>query len=630
MAEFWNENEQGNQAPKQPDIVETASEGLTQEADAQAAQAAVEAVMRTDRGSGLSGEAQDTDSAAPESAQTNNTQAYAGQSEAVPHVAQTNTAQAYAAQAGSGQATGGAQNAQQNSGAYQWNNQGQYRYSAGQQMNTGAGYQNRQGQNAGYGQYTYQRTQNQQSGYSQNPYQGSYSQQQAGGNGYQQQSSYQNQQAAYQQSTQPSSEKKPKKKKERKEKKGTGKRVAVGLLIAAVILAVIGGSYVGIRYAAETWIPNLVAQNTEGLQNSGGGNPAALNKGNTIAGSDTGSVLLLDVSDVAASIMPSVVSITNTLLYTSQSVFGTQQQTASGAGSGVIIGQNDTELLIVTNSHVISGEESTSYTATSIELKVQFVDGTEVDASVKGDDPEMDLAVIAVPLESLSQETKDAIKVAEIGDSDSLQIGNGVIAVGNAMGTGQSLTVGYLSAKDRTITYNGVDHQVLQVDAAINPGNSGGGLFNTAGQLIGINEAKYNSTQAEGMGYAIPITGAEEIITNLMNQETKTSLPADKQGYLGIRGSNVTSALNENYGIPTGILISEVVAGGPASSSDLKAKDIITAINGESVKTMTELQKQLTYLEGGSTVTLTVQRLEDRQYVEKSIDVVLGYKTDAQ
>ena len=538
MAEFWNENaENGENTPKQPDPLKAAEEGAQQAEESQAAESAVAEGQQASWQSGT--------------AET------AGNSEG---------------------------------NRYQWNSDGQYRYSAGAQ-NQDAGFRQNQ-QESGYGQQNFQ-----------------YQTGQAAGGGPE----------------------RKKKKKEKKTGKKTGRRVAAAVLITALVLGIVGGGYVGIRYAVETWIPNLVAESTNSTQSESGSQSATLNKGGTIADTDTSSVMLLDVSDVAASVMPSVVSITNTMVYTSESIFGTMEQTGSGAGSGVIISQNDTELMIVTNSHVINGEENANYTVNTISLKVQFIDGTVVDAAVKGDDPDMDLAVISVPLSSLEQSTKDAIKIAEIGDSDSMQIGNGVIAVGNAMGTGQSVTVGYLSATDRTITYNDVEHQVLQVDAAINPGNSGGGLFNTAGQLIGINEAKYNSSEAEGMGYAIPITGVEDIINELINQETKTPVEAAKQGYLGIRGSNVTSEWTENYGIPTGIFVSEVVEGGPASSSDLQVKDIITAIGGQKVKTMTELQKQLTYLEGGTTVELTVQRLNDQnQYEEKTVEVTLGYKADAQ
>lgn len=329
-----------------------------------------------------------------------------------------------------------------------------------------------------------------------------------------------------------------------------------------------------------------------------------------------------DVSAIVEKAMPSVVAINNKMLYTQQNwFFGEQQYEVPSSGSGIIAGQNDDELLIVTNNHVVEDSE---------ELSVTFIDDTSVKAAIKGTDSDSDLAVIAVQLSDIPDETKQQIKVAELGDSDELKLGQGVVAIGNALGQGQSVTVGYVSALNKQVTIDGVDRTLLQVDAAINPGNSGGALLNMQGEVIGINAAKYADTDVEGIGYAIPISQAKDIIDDLMTKTTKVEVAEDEQGYLGIQLQNIDSRMAEAYGMPERIYVYKIVEGGAASKSDLKERDIITKFDGERVKTGDELQKMLTYYKGGTTVTLTVETLENGAYVEREVEITLGYKSEAQ
>lgn len=327
-----------------------------------------------------------------------------------------------------------------------------------------------------------------------------------------------------------------------------------------------------------------------------------------------------DVSSIVDKAMPSVVAINNTMVLTQDSMFfGKQQYEVPSSGSGIIAGQNDSELLIVTNNHVVEDSE---------DLSVTFIDGTSVKAAVKGTDSDSDLAVIAIQLSDIPADTKSKITIAELGDSDTLKLGQGVVAIGNALGQGQSVTVGYVSALNKEVQISGVKRTLLQVDAAINPGNSGGALLNMDGQVIGINAAKYSDTTVEGIGYAIPISFANDIIKDLMNKTTKVTVDENEQGYLGIQLKNIDSQMAEAYGMPEGIYVYKIVEGGAAASSDLRERDIITKFDGETVKNGEDLQKMLTYYKGGSTVTLTVQTLENGAYEERQVEVTLGYKKD--
>ena len=338
--------------------------------------------------------------------------------------------------------------------------------------------------------------------------------------------------------------------------------------------------------------------------------------------------VLLDVSDVVEEVMPSVVAISLNLEYTTNSgFFGQQVQQGTASGSGVIIGQNDEELLIVTNAHVVSADDNQYYTISNQNIAVTFYGDSTFDAYIKGTDDEADLAVIAVKLSDLDDEVKSNIKIATVGDSDECKVGNGVIAIGNALGYGQSTTVGYISALNRQVTVDdNITRTLLQTDAAINPGNSGGGLFNTNGELIGINAAKYADEEVEGIGYAIPISSAESIINELMNKVAREPVAEEKRGMLGIQGGDVPTSYVTNYNYPQGAFVSKIVEGTPAYDSDLQVYDIITAVNGESVKSFSDLQEEITYYEAGTAIELTVQRTDGRTFKEYTISVTLAAK----
>ena len=327
------------------------------------------------------------------------------------------------------------------------------------------------------------------------------------------------------------------------------------------------------------------------------------------------STVTSDVSDIVENTLPSIVSITNMSVQEVQNFFGgTSQQESESAGSGIIISQNDSELLVVTNNHVVEGSDT---------LTVTFNDGNSVEAQIKGTDSARDLAVVAVPLDKISDDTMNAIKVATLGDSDSLKVGEPAIAIGNALGYGQSVTTGIVSATGRTI--DGFDGEYIQTDAAINPGNSGGALLNANGEVIGINSAKINSSAVEGMGFAIPISDASEVIQNLMNKETRSKVSDEERGYLGIKGYDVSEEGAQMYNMPTGVYVKEVMSGGGAEKAGLTKGSIITGFEGSSISGMSSLQEQLQYYKAGEEVTLTVQ-IPDKngEYTEKDIKVTLG------
>lgn len=340
--------------------------------------------------------------------------------------------------------------------------------------------------------------------------------------------------------------------------------------------------------------------------------------------SKSGNVIITDVSDVVDNVMPSVVSITSTEIinqaasddfwsyfYGSQ---GSQQYESQGAGSGIIIGENDTELLVVTNKHVVADADK---------LSVQFVDGKSVDANVKSQNQKQDLAVVSIPLNKIDSDTMESIKIATIGESDELKVGEGCIAIGNALGYGQSVTTGVISALDRTITVDSVERKVIQTDAAINPGNSGGALLNMHGEVIGINSAKSVNDYTEGMGYAIPMSNVKDLLDNMMTEETREKVDDDEKGYLNIYGKDVTEELSDMYDIPEGIYIIEVIEGGAAEKAGIAKYDVITEVAGDTVSTMQELQEKLSYYRKGEKVKLTIQTLKDKEYTEKEIEVEL-------
>lgn len=327
-----------------------------------------------------------------------------------------------------------------------------------------------------------------------------------------------------------------------------------------------------------------------------------------------------DITDVVREVMPSMVSIGNE--YREEySYFGqTFAKDGQAAGSGIIVGKNDTELLVATNYHVI--EKATRLTTT-------FIDNEEAEAQLKGFDASMDLAVLAVPLSELKPETLDSVKIANLGDSDSLTLGESVIAIGNALGYGQSVTDGIVSALEREVKLeNGITGTFIQTNAAINPGNSGGALLNLHGDVIGINSNKIGGDVVEGMGYAIPISAAKPIIAELMLKETKTKVAEGEAGYIGIQPATVTAEISQIYGMPQGVFITQVLEGTPAALAGLAKGDIITAIDGNTIASYEDLQEEMQYHASGSSIEITVQRTGMEGYQEMNFTVTLGSRNN--
>ena len=360
-------------------------------------------------------------------------------------------------------------------------------------------------------------------------------------------------------------------------------------------------------------------------------------------GKDTGSTAKgsLDVSEIVSEALPSIVSITTKSVQEVQNYFGMygmygyapqqQEQEVEGSGSGIIVGKNDDELLIATNYHVVEGADT---------LSVAFTDGNAVEASVKGFDEERDLAVVSVSLDDVKDDTMDAISIAKIGSSDDLKVGEQVVAIGNALGYGQSVTTGIVSAKNRrmdsdnnTVTDGSDDSSdgvnLIQTDAAINPGNSGGALLNMEGEVVGINSAKLASTEVEGMGYAIAISDVTDILQNLMNETSRDKLDDSEHGVLGIEGSSVSSEAVQMYGIPAGVFVKKVTEGGAADKAGLKANSVITEFNGKTVSSINQLIEYLSYYEPDEEVELTVQVPHGTSYKEETVKVTLDENTDA-
>lgn len=331
----------------------------------------------------------------------------------------------------------------------------------------------------------------------------------------------------------------------------------------------------------------------------------------------TVTAVVTDVTDIVERVMPAMVSIVN--VYTVQtSYFGrVYSEEAQASGSGIVIGENDTELLIATNYHVVEQAES---------LLVTFVNENQVEAVVKGSDANMDLAVIAIPLASIDEATKGQIAIAQMGDSDALSIGEPAIAIGNALGYGQSVTTGVISALNRHLeSYDGtVSGPFIQTDAAINPGNSGGALLNVRGELIGINSNKIGGDRIEGMGYAIPISAARPILDELMSLETRIVVPKEERGYIGITGVNISKEEASRYNMPLGVYISQVIDASAAEAAGLKKGDIIVGIGGVEITSMAQLKKELEYYRAGDRVILSVMKMSDGGYENVKIDLTLG------
>ena len=377
---------------------------------------------------------------------------------------------------------------------------------------------------------------------------------------------------------------------------------------AAVFGGVAGGAFYGIAGNQIKKLDALTNTTTEVASTTSAATTQSLSLTSTASVGNG-----MDVSTIAENVMPSVVAINISAIVEQQGMFGyTQQYEAEGSGSGIIIGENDSELLMVTNNHVVSD-------ATTV--NVTFADGESYEAQVKSTDSDTDLAIVVVKLSDIKESTMNQIKIATIGDSDSLKVGEQVVAIGNALGYGQSVTTGIVSAKDRTNSTNTTP--LIQTDAAINPGNSGGALLNMKGEVIGINSSKYSDTTVEGMGYAIPITAVQDRLDDLMNRQTREKVDESEKGYLGISCATVSSDVSEAYGIPEGVLVTDVASKSAAEKAGIKANYEITKIDGQSISSAEELTEKLNYYAVGETVPITYEYLKDDAYVEKTVDVTL-------
>lgn len=416
----------------------------------------------------------------------------------------------------------------------------------------------------------------------------------------------------------------------------TGKKARFLKKAGAITLSAIlfGGVAAG-SFQTVNYLTGYQTPTAESAAVSGGTGTAGLLQTASLPGTADGKGSL-DVSDIAQAVMPSIVSITNKSVQEVQnyfSLFGygysgeTIPQETESRGSGIIIGKNDTELLIVTNYHVIADADT---------LSAAFNDNQVYEANTKGMDPDNDLAVIAVPLESISADTMSRIAIASIGDSDSLKVGEQVVAIGNALGYGQSVTTGIVSATNRTLNSNSNTADTanqpsyIQTDAAINPGNSGGALVNMNGEVIGINSAKMASTEVEGMGYAIPISKVSDIIETLMNETTRSKVTAAEQSSLGISGITVDPAVNQAYGIPTGVYVAAVTEGSSAQAADITKGSVITKFDGKTITDIGQLKDLLQYYAAGETVEVTLQIQGNGGYSEKNVTLTLGHAASAR
>ena len=410
--------------------------------------------------------------------------------------------------------------------------------------------------------------------------------------------------------------------KKSKKKRGFGKTILKTICIALLAGIVGGGAFLGVLYVGHDVFG--IGKSKEVITEIQKVEPTS---DVTVANS-------IDVSHIAEMSMPSVVSITNKGVQEIRSWFGTFQQETSGSGSGIIIGENETELLIVTNYHVVSDSKELSvYFSFDEDTALEGEKENVVSAKIKGYDSKKDLAVISVQLSDIPNETKGKISIATLGDSSKLKVGEQVVAIGNALGYGQSVTTGIVSALDREVkltSNNGevISNLLIQTDAAINPGNSGGALLNMRGEVIGINSAKLAAQEVEGMGYAIPITAVESIIGDLMNKETRDKVDKEKSGYLGVNIISVTAEAAKMYELPVGVYVKSVVEGSTAEKAGIKVGDVIIKIDGSSVASAEELIEALTYYEAGETVELVIKSRESG-YEEQSIEVVLGSRKDA-
>lgn len=397
-------------------------------------------------------------------------------------------------------------------------------------------------------------------------------------------------------------------------------------LLLSISLGLFFGLFAGIGFYGVTQATGMLQKDDAKVEASATANSVAdvnstaekeSQSGIKLTSNNNITVVESDVSDVVDAVMPAMVSIVNKYTETSQIWGQTYSEEKQGSGSGIIVAENDSELLIVSNNHVVENAD---------QLTVTFIDGTEAQAHIKGLDADMDLAVIAVALNDISDETKNNIAVATLGDSDSLKLGMPVIAIGNALGYGQSVTTGIVSALDREITFSdGSTGKFIQTDAAINPGNSGGALLNVNGEVIGINSSKIGGSVVEGMGYAIPITSASPIIADLMERQTRTDKVAtENMGYMGISLQEVNSQISNMYNMPQGIYVVSVEEGSAAQTAGIMNGDIITKFDGSKITSYADLQNVLQYYAAGDSAKITLMRPENGQYVQYDLDITLG------
>ena len=398
------------------------------------------------------------------------------------------------------------------------------------------------------------------------------------------------------------------------------KKIGAVALSAVLFGGVAGGVFTGVTYATGATAKAQATQteSDSSQQTTTTKLQTATASTSTASSTSSGS---MDVTSIVQSAMPSIVAITNKSVQEVQNYFsmfsrggGTQEQEVESQGSGIIIGQNDSELLIATNNHVVEGADT---------LSVCFADDNACEATVKGTDSDNDLAVIAVKLSDISDDTMSKIKIAEIGDSNQLQVGEQVVAIGNALGYGQSVTTGIVSAVNRQLEDSNSENGFIQTDAAINPGNSGGALLNMQGQVIGINSAKLASTEVEGMGYAIPVSTASPIFEDLMNRQTRTKVSSDQAAALGIKGQSVDSSIAEAYGIPQGVYVAEIEQGSAAEKAGITAGSVITKFDDTTIESMDDLKSCLEYYAAGETVDLVVKIADNGSYVEKTLTITL-------
>lgn len=407
----------------------------------------------------------------------------------------------------------------------------------------------------------------------------------------------------------------PKERGQKKKKKGLFLRV-LGFMAAALAFGVISGAAAsGYHYIFKYNKDNIIVADDK----DGDSEDASIIEltDEDLAQPVNIEGIITDVSDVVEKVMPSIVSITSTDIITRYDIFFGRKfnQQVEGSGSGIIIGQSDSSILIVTNNHVVDNAE---------EIKVEFIDEYKANAVIKGADAGSDLALLEVSIGDLPEDTLNAIKVARLGDSDKLKAGEMVIAIGNALGYGQSVTVGYVSALNREITNQGVTLKLIQTDAAINPGNSGGALINISGEVVGINSLKFAGTRIEGMGYAIPISDAIPMINLLMNNKASK---VTEMGFLGINAEtarNVTRDISAQFNMPVGIYINDVIQDSPAEEAGLKPGHIIVRFNNIKVETIDDLINILSYSKPGDEIVLGIMELQNGEYVEKSLNVTLG------